>query len=137
MGVKISGEFLGGLNTKMTHEMSGVSINTDAPLDNGGEGKSFSPTDLLATAAGSCVMTIMAIYAKKNNIDLKGMRCYVEKHMSDSPPRRVSWIDIKVYMPRMLSQELREKLEAVGNACPVLLSLGQGVIVKKAYLYEV
>lgn len=137
MGVKISGEFVGGLNTAMTHRLSGSRIITDPPLDNGGEGKSFSPTDLLATAAGSCVMTIMAIYAKKNNIDLKGMHCDVEKHMSDTPPRRVSAIDINVYMPRVLTKDLREKLEAVGNTCPVLLSLGQDVVVSKKYLYEV
>ena len=137
MGVKISGVFLGGLNTAMTHELSGVKIMTDPPLDNGGEAKSFSPTDLLATAAGSCVMTIMAIYAKKNNISLDGMRCEIEKHMSQEPPRRVSAIDIWVYMPKSLPADLRMTLESVGNSCPVLLSLGQDVNVRKTYVYEV
>lgn len=137
MGVKINGRFLGGLNTSMTHELSGNSILTDPPLDNGGEGRSFSPTDLLATAAGSCVMTIMAIFAKKNQIDLSGMRCEVEKHMSHSPPRRVSKLDIKVYMPRSLTTDIRGKLEVVGNSCPVLLSLSSEVELNKSYIYEV
>lgn len=137
MGVKISGKFLGGLNTKMSHILSGESILTDPPLDNGGEGKSFSPTDLLATAAGSCVMTIMAIYAKKNNIDLTGMGCNVEKHMSKDPPRRISQIDIDIYMPKSIPEAQRDTLESVGNSCPVLLSLGQGVVVHKNYRYEV
>lgn len=121
----------------MTHELSGNSIITDPPLDNGGEGKSFSPTDLLATAAGSCVMTIMSIFAKKNQINLSGMRCDVEKHMSSSPPRRVSKLDIKIYMPRSLPADIREKLEEVGNSCPVLLSLSPAMEVNKSYIYEV
>ncbi len=137
MGVKIWGEFLGGLNTAMTHELSGTKIVTDPPLDNGGEGKSFSPTDLLATAAGSCVMTIIAIYAKKHSIQLRGMRCEVEKHMTQEPPRRVAAIDIKVFMPSSLSPDLRETLEKVGNTCPVLLSLGSQVQVSKSYNYIV
>ena len=137
MGVKIWGEFLGGLNTAMTHELSGTKIVTDPPLDNGGEGKSFSPTDLLATAAGSCVMTIIAIYAKKHSIQLRGMLCEVEKHMTQEPPRRVAAIDIKVFMPSSLSPDLRETLEKVGNTCPVLLSLGSQVQVSKSYNYIV
>jgi len=137
MGVKISGKFVGGLNTKMTHKLSDQIIFTDPPLDNGGEGKSFSPTDLLATAAGSCVMTIMAIYAKKNSIDLSGMFCDVEKHMSKEPPRRVSQIDIEVYLPKKLPLVQREALESVGSSCPVLLSLNPDVVVRKLYRYEV
>ena len=137
MGVKISGNFIGGLSTSMTHELSQVKIVTDAPLDNGGEGKSFSPTDMLATSAGSCVMTIMAIYAKKEKIDLSGMACNVEKHMSPEPPRRVAKLDIVVTMPRHLNHEQRLKLEEVGNNCPVLLSLSPEVKVNKIYKYEV
>jgi putative redox protein len=137
MGVKISGKFLGGLNTSMTHELSQASIMTDPPLDNNGEGKSFSPTDLLATAAGSCVMTIMAIYAKKNAIDLGGMACDVEKHMSSAPPRRVASLDINVFMPKNLSIEQRRILEEVGNSCPVLLSLSPDVKLNKKYIYNV
>lgn len=137
MGVKITGTFLGGLNTSMTHELSQVKIMTDPPLDNGGDGKSFSPTDLLATAAGSCVMTIMAIYAKKNGIDLGGMCCDVEKHMAISPPRRVSALDINVFMPKALTADQRRVLEEVGNSCPVLLSLSPDVKLNKKYIYNV
>ena len=137
MGVKISGTFLGGLNTSMTHELSQVKILTDPPLDNGGVGKSFSPTDLLATAAGSCVMTIMAIYAKRNGIDLRGMSCQVEKHMAASPLRRVSALDINVSMPNILTVDQRRVLEEVGNSCPVLLSLSPDVKLNKKYIYNV
>jgi uncharacterized OsmC-like protein len=137
MGVKITGTFLGGLNTSMTHELSQVKIMTDPPLDNGGEGKSFSPTDLLATAAGSCVMTIMAIYAKKNGIDLRGMSCDVEKHMAASPSRRVSALDINIFMPKTLTADQRRVLEEVGNSCPVLLSLSPDVKLNKKYIYNV
>jgi len=137
MGVKISGKFLGGLNTSMTHELSQVKVVTDPPLDNGGEGKSFSPTDLLATAAGSCVITIMAIYAKKHRIDLTGMSCKVEKHMSSEPPRRVARLDIVISMPKQLPHDVRPVIEDVGNNCPVLLSLHPEIKVEKIYRYEV
>lgn len=137
MGVKITGTFLGGLNTSMTHELSHVKIMTDPPLDNGGEGKSFSPTDLLATAAGSCVMTIMAIYAKKNGINLAGMSCDIEKHMAPVPPRRVSALDINIFMPKKLTDDQRRVLEEVGNSCPVLLSLSPDVKLNKKYIYNV
>ncbi len=136
MGVKITGAFVSGLTMRMTHEWSGNSLVTDPPLDNGGEGKSFSPTDLMATALGSCMMSVMAIFAKKHSINLSGMACEVEKHMSTDLPRRISRLDVVISLPRALRPEQRSALEQVGNTCPVIQSLNPAIHIEKIYRYE-
>lgn len=135
MGVKITGEFQGGLSVKLIHTLSGTVLMTDPPRDNGGEGKSFSPTDLVATGLGSCMMSVMAIAAKKEGWDLTGMRCEVEKHMSVDLPRRIAGLDVQLEMPARLSPEARARLEVVGNTCPVIQSLHPDIIINKNYRY--
>ena len=136
MGVKISGTFKGGLAMAMTHDMSKTVVMTDPPLDNGGEGKSFSPTDLMATSLGACMMSVMAIYAKKERIDLTGMACSVEKHMSADLPRRIAALDAVITMPKSLTHGQRETLERIGNTCPVIMSLHPDIKLTKLYKYE-
>lgn len=135
MGVKIGGQYQGGLAMKMTHELSGTTVMTDPPLDNGGEGKSFSPTDLIATALGACMMSVMAIAATKEGLSLTGMDCHVEKHMSSDLPRRISRLDVRISLPAALSPEQRRRYEAIGNACPVIQSLSPQVVIDKKYAY--
>ena len=136
MGVKISGKFIGGLSMEMTHDLSKTSLLTDPPLDNGGEGKSFSPTDLVATALGSCMMSVMAIHAKKHGINLSGMDCHVEKHMSQDLPRRIAALDVVIKMPKHLSDAQRKDLEHIGNTCPVIQSIHPSIQLNKTYRYE-
>ena len=136
MGVKISGTFKGGLAMAMTHDMSKVMVMTDPPLDNGGEGKSFSPTDLMATSLGACMMSMMAIYAKKEKFDLTGMACSVEKHMSADLPRRIAALDAVIIMPTSLTPDQRETLERIGNTCPIILSIHPDIKLTKLYKYE-
>ena len=136
MAVKITGVFKGGLSMAMTHDMSKTTVFTDPPLDNGGEGKSFSPTDLVATALGSCMMSVMAIYAKKHGIDLNGMACAVEKHMSVDLPRRISGLEAVITMPKSLNPEQRSALELIGSACPVIMSIHPEIKLTKTYKYE-
>jgi len=136
MGVKISGMFKGGLAMAMTHDLSNTVVMTDPPLDNGGEGKSFSPTDLVATALGACMMSVMAIHAKKQQIDLNGMTCCVEKHMSPDLPRRISGLDVVITMPTSLAPAQRATLEHIGNTCPVIMSLHPDIKLTKIYKYE-
>ena len=136
MGVKISGKFISGLSMSMEHELSGTQVITDPPLDNGGEGKSFSPTDLVATGLGSCMMSVMAIHAKKRSISLSGMSCHVEKHMSADLPRRISRLDVRIIMPKNLRQSDRVELEHIGDTCPVIQSLHPDILIDKTYVYE-
>ncbi len=122
---------------KMSHQLSGTTVLTDPPLDNGGQGLSFSPTDLVATALGACMMSVMAIHAKKQQTSLEGMACHVEKHMSADLPRRIIRLDVLIMLPRHLSMTQRQELETIANNCPVIHSLHPGVDIKKNYSYEV
>jgi uncharacterized OsmC-like protein len=137
MGVKISGQYESGLSMKMTHDMSGVAIRTDPPLDNGGKGESFSPSDLVATATASCMMSVMAIAARKSGLDLSGMKCSVEKHMSSDLPRRIIRLDIEIALPSHLNIDARRDLEHIGNTCPVIQSINPAIALNKIYRYEV
>ena len=91
--------YLGGLRTEATHVQSGTKILTDAPTDNHGKGEAFSPTDLVATALGSCMMTIMGIAAQTHGIDIDGTKLHITKIMSASP-RRIGEIVVEVHFPK-------------------------------------
>ena len=123
----ISIEYLGNLKTKVVHPLSGVELITDAPPDNNGEGKSFSPTDLLATAVGSCMLTIMGISANTNNIEFDNATISVEKVMS-SNPRRIGEINIKLDLPKSLTDKERTILERAAKHCPVAKSIHPDII---------
>lgn len=120
--VEISVEFTGNLSTKLTHLPSGTVLSTDAPKDNQGEGKSFSPTDMVAGALASCLLTIMAIYAKRHNIDLTGTKGKVIKEMSANP-RRIAKLSVLMQMPKHLNETERKVLETTALTCPVHKSL--------------
>jgi putative redox protein len=134
MGVQITGEYLAGLRTAMTHGPSGVTIRTAAPLDNNGDGSSFSPTDLVAAALGSCMITTMAIVAQREGIPFSGAHFSVEKHMR-SDPRRVARLPVRIRMPASLPPDARTRLEAVARGCPVVHSLAPGVEKHVEFLY--
>lgn len=122
MTVEIKGQYEGGLRVRLTHGPSGSIIETDAPIDNQGKGSRFSPTDLVVAALGSCMMTIMGIVAKRDNINLEGMSFRSEKHMSENP-RRVGKIILEFFMPKGLLDEQKKKLEKAAHTCPVHHSL--------------
>ena len=116
--------YLGGLRTEATHLQSGTKIITDAPTDNQGKGERFSPTDLVATALGSCMLTIMGQKARDHKIDLKGTRIEIQKIMK-SEPRKMSGITLTFHLPDHL--RLSEKqiiiLQRAAETCPVRLSI--------------
>jgi len=117
--------YLGDLRTEATHLQSGTQILTDAPTDNQGRGEAFSPTDLVAGALGSCMMTIMGIVARRDGIELTGSGMAITKVMSAEPPRRIARLEITLSMktPDPLPEEARTKLERAAHTCPVALSL--------------
>ena len=114
----------GNLRCKAVHVQSQSSIETDAPTDNNGKGERFSPTDLVCSALGTCMLTIMAIKAKTMNLELKGTSVHVTKHML-SDPRRIGQIDVEVQFPENLRLDSKDRLilERAGNQCPVAKSL--------------
>ena len=121
--VAIEVEYQGDLHCKALHDPSGTELNTDAPKDNQGRGESFSPTDLVATAVGTCMLTVMGIMARTLEIDISGTTAHVEKEMTSSAPRRIASLKAKIHVPHDVSAENRLKLERAAHTCPVHKSL--------------
>jgi putative redox protein len=121
----IQTRYTGDLRTESTHMQSGTVILTDAPTDNQGRGEAFSPTDLLANALGTCIVTTMAIVARRDGIDLTGSHLAMTKIMTSQPPRRVARIEIEltVVTPAPLPPDVQDRLGRIAHTCPVALSL--------------
>ncbi len=115
--------YIGNLRTEATHLRSGVTITTDAPIDNQGKGEFFSPTDLLATSLGSCMLTIMGIAARTHGFNIDGTEVGVTKVMG-TDPRRVVEIVVELTFPHNnYSAKERKLLELSAKECPVANSL--------------
>jgi uncharacterized OsmC-like protein len=118
--------YLGDLRTTLTHLLSGTEILSDAPLDNNGKGQAFSPTDLVANALGSCMMTVMAIKATAMNVNLEGSTVEVTKIMQ-AEPRKIARIEIILNMAIAADDKTKIILERTAMNCPVLLSLNPDI----------
>ena len=123
MSHKIESSYLGELRVSSTHLASNTEIITDAPVDNNGKGESFSPTDLVATALGTCMITVMGIYAEKNGILMPNVYSRTNKVMS-STPRKISKLKIEIiFGDNQLSEVEKKSLKDVALNCPVAKSL--------------
>lgn len=140
MAVEIDIVYQGELRCSATHGPSKTTLVTDAPVDNHGKGESFSPTDLVATALGSCILTTMRIVAQRHNIDLSGTRIHVVKEMVQQPVRRIGALPVKVTFPAdkaaQLSAADRTLLENAARHCPVYQSLHPDVGHPLEFIYE-
>lgn len=121
--VTIQAEYEGELHCKVVHGPSHAELNTDAPADNQGRGESFSPTDLVATALGTCMLTVMGILARTLKIDITGATATVDKEMSSTAPRRIQSLRVRIHIPNGLTPEDQQKLERAAHTCPVHKSL--------------
>lgn len=117
--VEIKIAYQGELRCVATHTPSGTTMTTDAPRDNHGKAESFSPTDLVATALGTCMMTVMGIAARKLNIDISGSTVVVNKTMITKPERRIGELAVVITVPRALDEATREVLKTAALSCPV------------------
>src|SRR5438132_10871823 len=109
--VQIDITYQGDLRCQAKHGPSGTILQTDAPVDNLGKGESFSPTDLVATALGTCILTTMAIVAERHGWSLAGASITVEKHMVADPVRRIGKLEVRVRIPGSFDAKARETLE--------------------------
>jgi putative redox protein len=132
--IPITARYDGDLSCTVLHGPSGTRLLTDAPRDNEGQGRSYSPTDLVATALASCTLTVMGIVARRHGIDLTGATSHVEKHMSQSP-RRIGRLPVVITIPGRLSPEQKKLLEAAAHGCPVHKSLHPDVDAPIAFVY--
>lgn len=134
MAVRIDGSYEGNLKVRLTHVPSGTQIVTAAPVDNQGDGSSFSPTDLCATALGTCMVTVMGIFAREAGIPFADVSFSLEKHMR-ADPRRIDRIPVTVHMPARLTPQQRRKLERVALGCPVYRSLNPDIEKPITFVY--
>ena len=121
--VSIDIVYQGELRCRATHGPSGGQLVTDAPVDNHGKGESFSPTDLVATALGTCMLTIMGIFAQRHEIDLRGTTVTVQKEMTAVPPRRIARLTTEMRIPLPPEHPQRAAIERAALTCPVHQSL--------------
>lgn len=134
--VKISIRYEGGLRCEAAHGPSGQKLFTDAPVDNHGKGESFSPTDLVASALGACMATIMGIAADRHGIDLSGMDIEVAKEMSASAPRRIAELAVVIRVPLPPDHPRRPLLEQAALTCPVHQSLHPEIRVPVEFIWR-
>jgi uncharacterized OsmC-like protein len=129
-------QYTGQLRTECTHLKSGNKITTDAPTDNHGKGEFFSPTDLVATALASCIITTVGIVVEQGRLPYMNMRAEVRKIMVDAP-RRIGGININLYVSgATLTDEEKQKLERIAHTCPVAKSLHADLIQNVQFFYS-
>jgi putative redox protein len=133
--VEMNAVYEGQLHCSVTHGPSGNVISTDAPKDNQGRGEAFSPTDLLGAALGSCMLTVMGIYAQRHNIDITGATAHVTKEMVTAPVRRIGKLTLTIRVPKPVPVEQRAIIERAANTCPVHQSLHPDVEKVVAFEY--
>lgn len=135
MAVMIGITYQDQLRCEAVHGPSGRTLQTDAPVDNHGKGESFSPTDLVATALGTCLATVMGIVADSEAIDLSGMKVTVQKEMIDDPKRRIAKLLVQIQFPRPLTSGLKARLEQAARTCPVKESLSSQIEIPIRFIY--
>ncbi len=119
----IDSVYVGELRCRSSHQPSGSDLDTDAPTDNQGKGERFSPTDLVATALSTCMLTIMGIVAERHGWSLEGCTARVEKTMTSELPRRIALLTVWLSLPEGLDDRQRAVLQRAAEACPVKRSL--------------
>lgn len=139
MSVEIDIVYEGQLRCRAAHGPSKTVLTTDAPVDNHGKGESFSPTDLVATALGTCMATLMGIVADRNKLDIAGTRVHVVKEMIQEPVRRIGTLRVAIRVPAeksaRLSTDDRKKLETAALHCPVHKSLHPDIHTPIEFVY--
>lgn len=133
--VEIKITYEGDLHCKAVHGPSGKELETDAPLDNMGKGETFSPTDLEAVSLGTCYLTTMGIAARNREIELKGAKARVEKHMSSDKPRRIIKLVVDIDMPPGIQEDKRKLLENIARNCPTAKSINPDIEVDLKFKY--
>ncbi len=137
MSVVVNIRYEGDLHCRAIHGPSGMGLTTDAPVDNGGRGDAFSPTDLVATALGACMLTLMGLFAKNNNLDIEGTTVRVVKDMVADPVRRIGSLAVTITLPGgcRLSRAEKQKLQNAADTCPVKKSLHPDVRISVEFEY--
>ena len=135
--VQVDIVYEGGLRARAVHGPSGCELVTDAPVDNQGKGESFSPTDLVAAALGSCMLTLVGIVAERHGWPMEGATARVEKGMVADPIRRIGKLEVVISVPGALQEKERELLQKAALTCPVHKSLSGQMEIPVRFEFEV
>ena len=122
--------YTGDLHCEAVHAQSGKHLQTDAPTDHDGLGESFSPTDLLATSLGTCILTIMGITAKRRQWNISGATARVEKLMTQQGPRKIDCLQVYVQLPDQCSDDQQGLLRRMAEDCPVKRNLENALTIE-------
>lgn len=133
--VEIEARYEGHLHCRLTHGPSGQELTTDAPKDHEGRGEAFSPTDLVAAALGSCMLTVMGIVARRHELDLSGTQAHVVKEMVNEPARRIGKLTVTVTFAKRFDETQRTLLERAAMRCPVHHSLHPDIDAPVKFVY--
>ena len=132
----ISIQYEGQLRCKATHEPSQNTLLTDAPLDNHGKGETFSPTDLVATALGTCMGTIIGMVAERKDISIESLDIHVEKHMSSDLPRRITKLPVTIKIPLPEDSPHKDLMINAALTCPVHQSLRSDIEIPITWVWQ-
>ena len=133
---KIQCSYLGNLKCEAQHHKSGERIITDAPLDHCGKSENFSPTDLLATSLGTCLLTIMAIKARSNGWEIENIFLNIEKIMTKNKVRKIEHLIIDIYIPEDLPKEKLNFIQNASRDCPVTRNLSESLDLQVNWHYR-
>jgi len=133
--VEVTAVYEGELRCRLRHGPSGQTFVTDAPVDNHGKGEAISPTDLVAAALGSCMLTVMGIVAQRRQLDLTGTTATVTKEMVSQPVRRIGRLKTTIRFAKVFSPEARQLLERTAATCPVHQSLDPSIEAPVEFVY--
>ncbi len=132
--VELEARYDGGKKCSLTHP-EGAMLQTDAPKDIGGEASAFSPTDLVAAGLAACVLTTVAMYAERHDLNLDGMTAHIGKEMITSP-RRIGHLPLTVHLPASVAEDVRPHIERIAYACPVHASLHPDIDAPITLIYD-
>jgi putative redox protein len=133
--VEVTARYDGNLYCTANHTDSGATLRTSAPKDNQGEGNGFSPTDLVGTAMGTCMLTIMGLYARRQGFSIDGATVRVLKEMSATPPRRIAKLTVEFTVPATVPAEFRQRFEEAALSCPVHKSMHPDIQMPVTFRY--
>jgi putative redox protein len=136
MSVQITGTYQGNKKVQLVHGPSGATITTVPPVDNQGDGSSFSPTDLASGSLGACMLTIIALVAERDGIDIRGSSFSVTKEMQASP-RRIARLSVVFHLPEGLTADQQQKLKNAALTCPVHKSLHPDIEIPVEFIFDV
>jgi len=135
MAIEIGVQYKGQLRCEATRQKTGKTVLTDVGADHGGQDDYFSPVDLAGAALGTCAMSMIALVAERDGLDVSSMRTSVQLEMVTSPARRIGSANVTVTLPKAIPDSVRPKLQAAANACPVKNSLHPDIQIRLEFVY--